>query len=803
MSNSINFPDRVRKAHGERLEEKFNAVWKEFADISDTRQAASLPTRGGIYIQVRSADAFPLKLKSLENLRKGIRLTRVSSIVEEKGGGTVEYTVATVFIPTGEHTYFLQKIKEYLEGDSPSGKPKNQSLINSIEDVKLAVLESFWQSDPASLPRNDQPLWCEIWLRNEIKDPLSSFFSLCDQFSIEFESEIIRFPERIVLLVQANRDQLTNLMESYDYLGEIRLAKQAVSTWIQESNIVQLDWVKDLLRRTTIDRKTKTRVCILDTGINNGHQLLASALKDEDLHSFQEEWGVNDHNKHGTLMAGVALYGDLQACLESTNEIRIGHQLESGKILPPPANKPNNPKLYGLVTSQVISFAEIQAPDVNRVICLATTVDDDNRGIPSSWSGAIDALTSGYYDDKRRLIIVSAGNIRDDSLLKAYPSSNLASGIESPAQAWNALTVGAFTEKTIIHDPTFSSYDAIAPPQGLSPRSKTSIVWNRKKWPQKPDIVMEGGNAGYDKDMDFISDCDDLRILTTSVSPASAQFDTIDSTSAATASAANLAARIQDRYPKAWPETIRGLIVNSADWTPTLIEQFTDGSNSKGTYEDLLRTCGFGVPDAERALYCSENLLTLIAQEAIQPFKRGDSSPKMNEVHFYELPWPETVLAELGSQEVTMRITLSHFVEPSPGEVGWSDRYLYASHGLRFDVNNFQEPLETFQKRISAALRNPGQKEKYPNNSNRWKIGSTARDRGSIHSDRMTASAAEIAACRYISVSPITGWWKTRPHKARFENNTRYSLIVSLETPAVGVDLYTEVASQVSTVITL
>jgi len=34
-----------------------------------------------------------------------------------------------------------------------------------------------------------------------------------------------------------------------------------------------------------------------------------------------------------------------------------------------------------------------------------------------------------------------------------------------------------------------------------------------------------------------------------------------------------------------------------------------------------------------------------------------------------------------------MRITLSYFVEPSPGEVGWKDRYRYASHGLRFELN--------------------------------------------------------------------------------------------------------------------
>ena len=39
----------------------------------------------------------------------------------------------------------------------------------------------------------------------------------------------------------------------------------------------------------------------------------------------------------------------------------------------------------------------------------------------------------------------------------------------------------------------------------------------------------------------------------------------------------------------------------------------------------------------------------------------------MNECHFYSLPWPRAALESLGEQDVTLKITLSYFVEPNPG----------------------------------------------------------------------------------------------------------------------------------------
>ena len=48
-----------------------------------------------------------------------------------------------------------------------------------------------------------------------------------------------------------------------------------------------------------------------------------------------------------------------------------------------------------------------------------------------------------------------------------------------------------------------------------------------------------------------------------------------------------------------------------------------------------------------------------------------------------------------------LRVTLSYFVEPNPGNRGWVRRYSYSSHGLRFDVRRAAESTDHFRKRIN------------------------------------------------------------------------------------------------------
>jgi hypothetical protein len=151
------------------------------------------------------------------------------------------------------------------------------------------------------------------------------------------------------------------------------------------------------------------------------------------------------------------------------------------------------------------------------------------------------------------------------------------------------------------------------------------------------------------------------------------------------------------------------------------------------------------------------------------------------------------VLQDLGEVAVTMRVTLSYFIQPSPGRRGWGDKHRFQSHGLRFDVINPLENLEQFTRRLSRAMRDEdGQPDNIQETPN-WTIGPQSRTRGSVHSDWWTGTATELARCNTLAVFPVTGWWKERPHLGQFNNQARYSLIVSIETPATDVDLYTPI----------
>ncbi len=797
-------PDRNRNRHSTYLKRRLRDAWQQ----EEEQRAVVHVERHGAYIEFESEPGFDLAFQSLEYIPSGIRLLNI----RREGSPSSERTIATVYIPTKKRGYFLKKFEAYAtQLDNRSGKPKNSKLVNSISDIRRAVLRSFWRPEEYDLIPGEQPEWIEVWLREEEPVPLERFDAVLRELNIGVAVDFLKFPERSVKLIKANRFQLERLTDYSDIIAEYRAAKQVASYYVELQNREQIEIVRELLDRTNFADEASVSVCILDNGVNNAHLLIHPVLSDDDLHSVDPDWGVHDHDPrgHGTLMAGTAAYGNLLTILNSHGPVRVIHRLESAKVLPPGGQNPK--RLWGYMTSQGISRAEIHAPERRRIACMAvTSTEDRDRGRPSSWSAMVDELTSGAIDDHKRLFVLSAGNVNDSDNWRNYPSDNLTNQVHDPGQAWNALTVGAFTEKNLIVDSTLSSFTPVAPFGALSPYSTTSHTWNRK-WPIKPDVVFEGGNVARGPN-DSMLDPEDLKLLSTYHEPHVAQFAPFYATSAAAAQAAWMAAQIQAQYPDAWPETIRALIVHTAEWTETMRSQFLPAVNpSKQDYSDLLRICGYGVPDLSRALYCASNSLTLVSQAELQPFDKVAHSyltkEKQNrkgyryetkDMHLYELPWPTEALKDIGATLVTMRITLSYFIEPGPGEVGWNNRYRYPSHALRFDVNGAGESEEEFIQRVNKKARDEeGERLVTEGPQEKWLIGQ-ARNVGSIHSDIWEGTAADLATSNLIAVYPAVGWWRERHYLNRWSKHCRYSLIVSINTPQQDVDIYTPVANMVA-----
>lgn len=801
-------PPHDRQAHALKLLAQLSAAQVAAIQRKQQLEAEGIEVRPGLYLEVVGEPGQELALKQLEPKSVGVELVATfrEQVAEPPTEATSWVEHATLYIPEQGLQHFEMRVNEYRTQNTKPGatKPKNQALVDSIGSVRPGDLRSLWTDEPNKLPQPGVLVWWEVWLRSDEPSDELAFREGMMKLGLPVSKRVLRFPDRTVLLVQATAERMVVAVDALKLVAELRHPRGVASEYLDLAPHEKADWARDLATRTTPAPPSAPSVCVLDTGVNAEHQLLAPSLHPSDRHAVNAAWGTSDHDPegHGTQMAGLALYGDLTEALGSQGPVSLLHRLESVKILPPAGSNP--PELFGAVTSAAVALAEIGAPGRARAFSLSVTAPDNRAfGQPSSWSAELDTLAAGVRDEQRRLLFVAAGNTSLKER-KNYPDSNVTDQVHDPGQAWNAVTVGAYTQKVSITEADYAGWTPLADAGDLSPCSATGVDWD-KEWPNKPDIVLEGGNMARSPEGEVESlNC--LSLLTTGAMggySASNLFKATGDTSAATALAARMAAQLQAHYPHFWPETLRGLLAHSADWTPALRSHF--GNLERASERDaLLRWCGYGVPDLERALWSAGNALTLVAQDALQPFDKQGGETKPREYKLYALPWPAEALSALGDVEVELRVTLSYFVEPAPGQLGWRGRHEYASHGLRFEMKNPVESDEAFRRRISASERED-QKTKggYGRPTDGWVLGPRARERGSLHSDRWRGSAVELARCNHLAVFPVGGWWKERARGEPWRKKARYSLLVSISTPETIVDLYTAVLTKLQVPITI
>jgi hypothetical protein len=782
------FPERDRQQHAQHLLSQLKTVGADLKRLVEAQTAAGIAGEHGITLRFESDPHFKLKFDSLDLQGCGIELLSVNQIADK--------TIACVYIPDSKLKSFITKIEKYQKEDSKFKKPKNQKLAASISNIRKATIKSLWTDDPAYFPAEGKEIWWEIWLRGgaDRKTSLEIFRSFAPEVGLKLKSEEIHFPDRTVILGFGNRDQMAKSLDLLNCIAELRKAKDTAKFFSSMPRKEQVEWLEDALEKIIPAPNDFLAVCILDTGVTKSHPLIDRHLDIVDMHSYNPAWRVHDNEGHGTEMAGLVLFGDLVQIMASPVPITVPFKLESVKILPPrPAA--NDPDLYGKITEECASRPIITAPRRQRIYSMAvTTTDFRDRGQPSSWSSSIDKLCSGMEDQIQKLFIISAGN-SDPKKIYLYPDSNMTDGIHDPGQAWNAVCIGAHTEKLEFDQKEYPGWQPVAPPGGLCPSSTTSLVWERQ-WPIKPDVVFEGGNWVKNAD-NGVDTPDDMQLLTTYYKPQEKPFTTCGDTSAATAQIAGMAGSIQAAYPELWPETIRALVVHSAEWTQAMLSRIYP-SNSRQDWANILKCYGYGVPNLQRAMRSAENALTLVVQDELYPFELKGSYCTTRDMHLHKIPWPVEVLRDLGSAEAEMRVTLSYFIEPNPARRGWGNRYRYASHGLRFDVKTAEENLTQFRRKINRIAREEEEGiPKSESGSKDWVLGPQNRDKGSLHSDIWKGSAIDLSQRGYIAVYPVTGWWKERPKLDKWNSKARYSLLVSISTPQNEVPIYTSIVNKI------
>lgn len=789
--STLNLPERKRKQHAENLRNQLRILEESIETLQKERKKVGLKDVEGVLVTVKGAANFDLARDRLRDQNQDVQVMNVGETENSE-------PFAVIRLGRGTVKSIAQKVDKYETlNDNRSGKPRNNDLMNGIEAIRKSLVEELWTGPLEFLPAQDETVnWWEVWLYGGIEDPQLAlrmrlqFSVFAKRERIEFDVEQrIEFADRQVFLIRASYTNLSNAISYLDSVAELRPPSQG----IRDVYVLEHGTRKDFdygAQRLLPPKGGAPAITLLDTGLNHSHPLLKPAVLLDGLHSIDpSSTSTGDYSGHGTRMAGVAIYNDLSAHLLSGHNYHIPAYLESVRIKLDSSD--DERRLWGKTMTDAVKKAESVSPERTRIYYMAISGTPLTGGLPSSWSATMDQLCLNH-GGRPRLIAIAAGNLKEFDLV-GYPHRNLAASLHDPAQSRNAITVGAITELTKVSNPV-PGYEVvpIAGTGQLSPHSTTHLPKNDVI---KPDIVCEGGNVGWTGEFAEPT-LEGLSILTTSdrfvfENP----LTTVGGTSPATAAACRMMAQIWNSNPSFRPETVRGLLIHSASWTGTLHEQFPNK-------HDLLRSCGYGVPDVTFACKSATSAVTLIAEGTIRarhreriPSPRGGKwIERDREILIFDLPWPDDVLRALGETKVELRVTLSYFCDPNPKHT----LKAYQGAGLKWDLQGSDESDDHFIKRVNVAEREEG--ETHFAGANDWEIGIQTRSRGTVQSDRWKGIAADLAARRKLAVYPVTGWWDTNQTKYPIQD-IPFSLIVSVLSEDTTVDIYNLIAVSVSALV--
>ncbi|MCK5689015.1 S8 family peptidase, partial [Myxococcota bacterium] len=379
------------------------------------------------------------------------------------------------------------------------------------------------------------------------------------------------------------------------------------------------------LRGISSPAEGAAKVCVLDSGINTNHPLLGPAIAESA--SFIDDEDGSDQAGHGTAVASIALYGDLEAC-NASNFWQPEIWLYNGKVLDGDGNF-DEQAIEKTLDEAVFHFADLGCRIFNLSLGNANAPYDGKhiRGI----AYVLDNLARRH----NVLFVVSAGNfggseeppVPRENWRDEYPEYLLSneSVIIDPAPALNVLTVGSLAQHNATVDE--QKYPEISQ---LSPASENQPSPFTRHGPSvkgafKPDLVATGGNLATPMRHDteqWRAHRRGLGVLTCHHEfVGSTLFQEISGTSFAAPYITHLAGRLLNEYPTASANLLRAMLVNHASMPPETAStfpeemqvQYKEATETKN--RDIAReVAGYGVIDEDALYRSSQNVVVLMAE---------------------------------------------------------------------------------------------------------------------------------------------------------------------------------------------
>ena len=520
-----------------------------------------------------------------------------------------------LYVPFTATTFLIDQLRSFTK--SGGAKDKHWASVESIERV---AAKSLYHDDPDYYPADESTvLWFELWIVRERANQLES---LCARYGFDLQPKALLFHNRRVVLVRLSPKQL---VESHLINLVADIAKPVLSvTQLHGMPGAAQSRLLGTVRQRLLRPNRRVRAALLDTGVTTGHLLLNGVVAHEDIYDLHGGPGADDAG-HGTGIASLVLYGgDLEHQIGSEEPTEPVAQLESVKVMSQLAERETAlPVLLGERTARACYLLPAIGTEDPRVfVSTISDVRKSTSGAPDSYSAALDLLAFGDSPIPEaidlhgpKLVLQSAGNSE-----VGKPHTHL----ESPAQAWNAVTVGAFTERLKV---LRQSANYVAKQGDRSPSSSHGLGYDAKR-SLKPNILMEGGNAERTA-LGDIEQQPDCMLLAASNAFPKQHFALFNGTSAAAALAGHLVAKIWAKYPSLTPQSVRALLINSAMWTDAMLASLNEGMGVPA-HTRLVQRYGMGVPRPQLALDSEQNFVTLIYEEALQPFVPGKDHKKQD-----------------------------------------------------------------------------------------------------------------------------------------------------------------------------
>lgn len=629
-------------------------------------------------------------------------------------------------------------------------KQSDESYAASIERFKRVYQE--WQ-----IRKDDVAMQRQTHLEENYINPYGAeFFG---------ESQYIEFDDGFACKLRISGKGLKDLVLTNPFVFTIE-EHDALTSYRGTDELEKL-----IELEVTAPEETDPKVCIIDSGIQEGHRLIAPAIDgklsisyvDGDPDVFDKVSGGG----HGTRVAGAALYPKGFDLFK--NSVKAPFWLQNARIL-----NDENKLLHSNEADLMRKITERFFPTKIYNLSVSREKPQIFSHMPI-WAATIDKLI--WENDI--LFIIAAGNISRSSNdidipgITNYLSSGInypeylkqeKSKITNPALSCFSITVGSICSEEFSYE-SLNSFGKENYPSSFS-RSGLGL-WGMIK----PDVVEYGGDFVYDKvAKDVIQhEATSLKLIRSTRDNGPAIGQEVVGTSYSTPKVTHILAEIQKIFPAESSLLYRALVIQSARIP-------VQASN----IADFIRHYGYGLPDLQRATENSKDRVTLYAS--------GSVNPKNSNIYLIKLP---KELNRPGKDyQVLIEITLSYKAEPRITRM-YTNSYLSA--WLDWETSRKGERLELFADRILAkenTEENVEQDEEVTSEevvdskSFKWTIGSKGKDGdlkgikrqdNTVQKDWCIENSNELPDEFLIAVKGHKGWEKN------LEKEIPYSIVVSFE----------------------